>query len=143
MEYYLCGDCLPLAEIGRKVPVGRLDSPPTLQSLIDALAFDGPHARVLNAIHSAPEYRWLDSRHSEFVSPQSGRVQSGVMKVLRPPVSDSFLEGFVAQKLVVTFGVEFGHATTVPFSCWSGLGGILDCLKVFLRVCWLKTVAGA
>ena len=78
---------MPLVEVGRKVPVGRLDSPPILQSLIDALAFQGPHARLLTAIRSAPTFGWLDCRRGEVPLAKSGRVQSAVMKVLRPPVS--------------------------------------------------------
>ena len=49
----------------------------------------------------------------------------------------------MARELVVTLGVDFANATRLPPSWWVDLCGILEGLKVYLRMCWLRTIAGA
>jgi len=53
------------------------------------------------------------------------------------------LDTLLAQKLVTTLGSEFALATPMRRDWFTLLGKVFDESKVFLRVCWLKAIAGA
>ena len=173
----ICSDHFALTDLGGFVPIGGLDTPPILHSLLDALEFKGPHPRVPGCTPRAFESQTPGCPASSSQGPEgaprpartiptstsklSGQprafqsetsrvnavpiigAQAAVLKALRPAISTRCLQAILFKKVGVTLGLEFLDRLR-QFPLWlTEFQGILDGVKVYLRVCWLKTVAGA
>ncbi len=73
----------------------------------------------------------------------SVKIQSQVIKLLRPSHSEHELAIMFAQKAVVTLGEEIASQISLSPNWWSACCGSLEEVKIFVHTCWLKTVAGA
>ena len=132
-----------LSQLGSRVPNGFLDSPPILLSLLEALEFQGPHSRVLKAISSDSGLSWLDQRGKSVEYLREDKVQSIVLRALAPSQDVSSIGNLVAKKLCVTLGRNFASKCRLSVRWFHDLMLVLEGAKVFLRMCWLKSIAGA
>jgi len=130
----ICHDVTPLSELGLHIPLGKLDSPPILHSLINALEFRGPHSRIFDAIQSDPGGSHLD---------RDSGIQSEVLRLLRPEFSDDQLGTLLARKCVVTLGEDCANLIRMKPDWFSQISEAFGHVKAFIRICWLKSIAGA
>ena len=132
-----------LSQLGTRVPAGFLDSPPILLCLLEALEFQSGHSRILKAIECEPEVSWLDQRGKSDEFSKSDKVQTVVLKALAPAQDIHSIGVLIARKLCVTLGTDFASQCSVNELWFVELFSILGEAKVFLRMCWLKTISGA
>ena len=141
----LMGDSLTvqLSQLGSRIPDGFLDSPPILLSLLEALEFQGPFLRVLNAIAADSGLSWLDQRGKSAEYSKKDKVQTVVLRALASTQDVAAIGNLVAKKLCITLGGDFASQCRLSVHWFHELTLILDEAKVFLRMCWLKSISGA
>ncbi len=148
----MIGDNMPLTSSSCVVPDGGLESPPILQELCNALALRGEHSRLKRAASASDLGHWSISPLQPYqcgeqvlniatLAPKV-HLQAKVLKVLQCFRQPQNLAPILTTKAVTTLGSNFSQQILVtPF--WFGeLRVILGGSKVFIRMCWLKTVSG-
>jgi len=149
----LIGDSMHLRDLnGAIVPDGGHEYKPILQSLFDALAFVGPHEKLKRAAERSPEFSWIlrpcdqhsfAGRSIPISTQPPPHLQAGVIKILgsirKPPNLDTLL----AIRAVKTLGNELCTNIHMRIDWFQSLQAVLVETKPFLRVCWLKAIAGA
>ena len=120
------GDSASVGEFAEgRVPVGGLDSVPILQHLCDAATCTGPFSRF-SSVEIPPK-----------------KVQASIMKALAPTHNKHDIGILLARKAIITLGDELGSQIRLSVNWYSQLSSVLDCVRVFVRMCWLKTIGGA
>ena len=134
----LIGDDLPVGNMVEGIPLGFLDSPPIVQSLIEAMQLKGPFEIVNMCVGVAkltePNRDSNDKRC---------KVQSTFLKVMRPSVPPISLQYLVAEKLRITFGDRFANYTVLGRNWYCPMFEAIAEVRSHVRMCWLKTVVGA
>jgi len=182
-----CGIQAAVQDSALEVPCGLLDTKPILQNLLDALNFQGAHARLLLASRSHVEYRSIDIRNTPVLFDKRFKIQSVCMKALGhfSKSCQEPLQDLILAKTRITFGAtetqrlntRLGETSPrLPVHPSSGmcqrpcvlvdpnpvlrscafplnyslaqdwfvqLHSVLYSVKHYVRMCWLKTVAGA
>ena len=109
--------------------------------MLDALAFRGPFSRIREAAGSHPSFLGLIDNNVSLPGGVSG-VQSAVLKVLVPHRNTDTIGAQFAKKCVVTLGAQLASTIRVSPSWLGHLSESLNQVKAYVRLCWLKTVAG-
>jgi len=148
----LIGDCMPLPFSSFVVPDGGMRSPPILQALCNALSLNGAHSRLKSAAGVSPAGQWLLSPVQSFQCGEQrlnvasnapiAHLQSKVLKVLQVFRQPDDIAPIITSKAVTTLGIDFSQQIRVSPFWFGGFRVILGSAKVFLRMCWLKTIAG-
>ena len=139
----LLGDDMLLQDVASfTVPRGGCGSKAILQNLLDALGLCGPLkvARVRAAC--SVESRWLLSYPTSPLPSKAKSLQSAVLEVLRPAIHCTDLSLAVSKKAAVSLGDEESSRIRLRRDWFFVLLPILESVKIFLRVCWLKTICG-
>ena len=148
----LIGDSMPLSFYNWVVPDGGMKSPPILQSLCEALALKGAHSRLKSAASYVSSGQWLlspvhslqlgEDRFFVATNAPKTRLQSKVLKVLQEYRQPDNLAPLFTAKAVTTLGDSLSQQIHLC-PAWFGMFRVfLGSVKVFSRVCWLKTIAG-
>ena len=140
------GDNIVLSsDASRSLPSGGYGSQPILQSLVDALEFRGPFSRLRQCACDSDADRWLvqPDLPSKIVGLQS-KVLKILSKTVRRQVAtlDSLCTA-LSKKACVTLGEDLSQNIRLRCDWYQQLRPILDSAKIFLRVTWLKAIAGA
>jgi len=124
----LMGDSLTvqLSQLGSRIPDGFLDSPPILLSLLEALEFQGPFLRVLNAIAADSGLSWLDQRGKSAEYSKKDKVQTVVLRALASTQDVAAIGNLVAKKLCITLGGHFASQCRLSVHWFHELTLILD-----------------
>ena len=148
----LIGDNMPLAFSSWIVPDGGLRSPPILQSLFEALALKGNHLRLKTAVSGCAAGHWLltpvsslqfgEDKCSVATEAPKTRLQSKVLEVLQVHRQPDNLAPLFTTKAVTTLGDSLSQQIHLCPAWFGMLRVFLGSVKVFIRVCWLKTIAG-
>ena len=130
-----------------RAPIGCLDSPPILQSLLDALALRGPFEELGRKIQNHPTLSCLGTLSATCPCPCTQfKLQSQIMHVLQPASSILDISASLSVKLRVTLGDELFDSISFALADVSWLPNLkeaLDSIKINILVCWLKTICGA
>ena len=141
------GDLLPLRCFAHDHFIdGSLDSPPILQSLLDAIAFRGPFAELGRRIQNHPTLSCFHVSCTLSSLAPGFKVQSQIMHVLQPATLVHELSVSLTTKIQVTLGDDMFESIRAAFDVvnWlSNLKVVLESTKIHTRVCWLKTICGA
>ena len=134
----LVGIDAPVALINSlHIPDGGLSCTPILNSLLEALAFEGPLSSARNIAQSSQEHSWLMNYPSTCLPSKYKGIQSAVCSILSEGEKCSNLAVSVAEKLKVTFGqINF------PQNWFSNLESVFLEVSLYIRMCWLKTIVG-
>ena len=136
-------DDLPLSPPAiRGLPFGNMDSPPILCSLLDSLEFIGPMSSVPNICANNPEHNWILT-YPISACPLSSGLQAAVLRVLMVKERTSDLPTSIARKATVTLGQETANSLMMAPLWFESLSKVLDLCPIYVRMCWLKSVAGA
>jgi len=140
-----CGIHAAVQDSALEVPCGLLDSKPILQNLLDALNFQGAHARLLLASRSHVEYRSIDIRNTPVLFDKQFKIQSVCMKALGhfSKLSQEPIQDLILSKTRISFGASAVGDFSLSQDWFVQLHNVLCSVKHYVRMCWLKTVAGA
>jgi len=125
------------------VPTGGLDSQPMLCTLLNALNFQGPLNVVRSVCSRIPEHKWiLEFPDSDLPAPYKG-IQAAMIDICSVACKCPAIDTELAKKAVITLGER--HALSIRMApCWfSDLLRVMNHAPIFLRMCWLKAIAGA
>jgi len=149
----LLGDERNLRESGRICPTGGLDSVPIVQRLFDSMCGLGPHKVAAAAwAREQPSTDFLGSgrvvalRSCSLLLPipdPKKNVQTDLMKALSAELHHVDFNVLYANKARVTFGDTFASQVLLSSKWFDELRPFLQLVKPFVRVCGLKTIAGA
>jgi len=140
----LVGDSLALGRTNAHgIPEGGLACPPILCALLDAIHLDGPLKQVRSICASNPAHNWILSFPERPLPSNSRGLQSAVLDIfkVKDRVSDFTKE--MSHKATVTLGHDWAASIHLLPSWFHDLEKLLLSVPLFLRVCWLKTIAGA
>jgi len=141
----LCGLDVSVHDSSLEVPIGLLDSKSILQNLLDALNFQCAHARLLLASRSHADYQCIDNRFSGILFDKSDKIQSVCMRALQchADVSQNVLRSSILANTAVSFSRDAVDRFELSPDWFAQLYNTLGTVKYYVRMCWLKTVAGA
>ena len=125
---------------------GCLASPPSLQSLLDAIAFRGPFAELGRRIQTHPTLSRLHASCTLSSLSPGFKVQSQIMHVLQLATLVHELSVSLTTKLQVTLGDDMFESIRAAFDAVNRLSNckvVLESTRNHTRVCWLKTICGA
>ena len=74
-----------------ELPYGGIHDRPVLTYLLDALRLQGPHEVVAKKIREDGSLSWMDPRRPDFAPRRQDKIQTALIKCLRPPDSDIYL----------------------------------------------------
>ena len=137
------GNFAALSSYGLILPHGGIDTPCILGCLHDALALKGPLNSIFAIANRVPEHNWLTNYPISRMPSCYKGIQSAVYKILTINESCADLSRGVVDKLRITFPIsEFG---IIPMQddWFPKLEELFKTVNSFLRMCWLKAIAGA
>lgn len=137
------GDSAARDSFGLVLPDGGIESTCILQSLHDALALRGPLNSIREIADRVPEHAWLLSYP---VSPMPScykGIQSASCKILSLDESYADLSKSLYDKFRIAFPLDVFGVISMQADWFPKLEELFKITNCFLRMCWLKAIAGA
>jgi len=125
------------------IPAGGLPTPSVLESLMNALNLCGPYRCVSNICQREPKHLWLSSYPNSAIPAGYSGLQSAAIDVFSYTEKVHCFSQVLAKKATVTLGLEFASSFQMRVSWFQDLERLLQVLPLYLRMCWLKAIAGA
>ena len=143
--FSLLGDSVSLAAFACNVlPQGGIDSTCILQTLHDALALRGPLNGIFAIANRVPEHQWILTFPVSTMPPIYRGIQTAVLKILSCDESCAAnLSIAIVPKVKITFPVESCGLINMQVDWFPKLEELFKSTNSFLRMCWLKAIAGA
>ena len=146
----LMGDDLPLSSCVAPacvsnlydMPLGGLSDPPIIVNLLNAINLAGPFASFRSGCMPDPSINWIINYPSAPFPSHFKSFQSAVLSALSSGLKCKDMHVHLYIKLAVTLKPLYPNGD-LPQNWW---GATFECLRgvsSYIKMCWLKTVAGA
>ena len=121
----------------------KFSSPSILQSLLGALDFQGVLSLIPAVCRNNDAHSWILDFPVTPMPQRRGGIQSAVLEILKEGYSAVDLPLLLAQKAGVTVGHEYVRSIDLQINWFHDLQAVFQQCGLFLRMCWLKAIAGA
>ena len=111
--------------------------------LMNALNLCGPYRCVRSICQREPKHLWLTNYPNSDIPAGFRGLQSAALEVLAFPERVQCFSQVLAKKAAVTLGLEIASSFQMRVNWYQDLEKLLQVLPLYLRMCWLKAIAGA